>query len=173
MVEPTLAQSWKGPKKERPRLCNPWAQHSQIMSHSNFHARFLPVIIKPISILLWNGLITTVYAASPTMFEIRDLQHLLSLDEHRHFGRAAAAVGLSQPALTKSLQRLERILDTRLFDRSRARVSPTAVGEEVIAQAQARRRSERLEADCGIDDGSRHRLDFDRHWSGDVGVVCI
>ena len=70
------------------------------------------------------------------MFEIRDLQHLLSLDEHRHFGRAAAAVGLSQPALTKSLQRLERILDTRLFDRSRARVSPTAVGEEVIAQAR-------------------------------------
>lgn len=67
--------------------------------------------------------------------EIRDLQHLLSLDQHRHFGRAAQAVGLSQPALSKSLQRLEQELGVRLFDRSRAGVVPTAVGQQVIRQA--------------------------------------
>ena len=68
--------------------------------------------------------------------EIRDLMHLLSLDQHRHFGRAAEAVGLSQPALSKSLRRLEQDFGAKLFDRSRAGVAPTAVGQEVIRQAR-------------------------------------
>ena len=70
------------------------------------------------------------------MFEIRELRHLLSIDEFRHFGRAAQAVGLSQPALTKSLQRMEQTLGAKLFERSRARVAPTAVGSEVLARAR-------------------------------------
>lgn len=70
------------------------------------------------------------------MFEIRELRHLLSIDEHRHFGRAARAVGLSQPALTKSLQRIEEAFAAKLFERSRAGVVPTAVGTEVIARAR-------------------------------------
>lgn len=70
------------------------------------------------------------------MIELRELQNLLSLDEHRHFGRAAEAVGLSQPSLTKSIQRLEKQLGTPLFDRSRPLVVPTSVGEAVIAHAK-------------------------------------
>lgn len=70
------------------------------------------------------------------MFDLRDLQNLLSLDEHRHFGRAAVAVGLSQPALTKSIQRLEKQLGGLLFDRSRPRIAPTALGENVIARSK-------------------------------------
>jgi DNA-binding transcriptional LysR family regulator len=61
---------------------------------------------------------------------------LLSIDEFRHFGRAAAAVGLSQPALTKSLQRIEQALGAKLFERSRARVVPTEIGIEVLARAR-------------------------------------
>ncbi len=71
-----------------------------------------------------------------TMFEIRELRHLLSLDEFRHFGRAAEAVGLSQPSLTKSLQRIEFALGAKLFERSRARVTPTAIGKEVLSRAR-------------------------------------
>lgn len=70
------------------------------------------------------------------MFEIRELRHLLSIDEFRHFGRAAKAVGLSQPALTKSLQRMEQTLGARLFERSRAGVVPTAIGVEVLAKSR-------------------------------------
>jgi len=70
------------------------------------------------------------------MFEIRDLHHLTSIDEFRHFGRAAKAVGLSQPALSKSLQRIERALGAKLFERSRGRVVPTQVGLEVLARAR-------------------------------------
>ena len=70
------------------------------------------------------------------MFEIRELRHLLSIDEFRHFGRAARAVGLSQPALTKSLQRMEQALGAKLFERSRARVAPTTIGLEVLVRAR-------------------------------------
>jgi DNA-binding transcriptional LysR family regulator len=70
------------------------------------------------------------------MFEIRELRHLLSIDEFRHFGRAAKAVDLSQPALTKSLQRMERAIGAKLFERSRAGVVPTAIGKEVLARAR-------------------------------------
>lgn len=70
------------------------------------------------------------------MFEIRELRHLLSIDEYRHFGRAAKAVGLSQPALTKSLQRIEQVLGVKVFERSRAGVVPTTIGLEVLARAR-------------------------------------
>ncbi|MEQ8786090.1 MAG: LysR family transcriptional regulator [Pirellulaceae bacterium] len=70
------------------------------------------------------------------MFEIRELRHLLSIEEFRHFGRAARAVGLSQPALTKSLQRIEQSLGAQLFERSRRHVRPTAIGAEVLARAR-------------------------------------
>jgi DNA-binding transcriptional LysR family regulator len=75
--------------------------------------------------------------AASTMFDLRELQNLLSLEEQRHFGRAAAAVGLSQPALTKSIQRLEKQLGGLLFDRSRSRIAPTALGNDVIARAKS------------------------------------
>ncbi len=70
------------------------------------------------------------------MLELRDLRNLLSLNEHRHFGRAASAVGLSQPALTKSIQRLEKQFGGLLFDRSRSGIVPTMIGEETIVRAK-------------------------------------
>lgn len=68
--------------------------------------------------------------------ELRSLEHLISLGEHRHFGRAAAALGLSQPALSKSIQRLEKSLGAQLLDRSRKGVQPTAIGQQVIHRAR-------------------------------------
>lgn len=70
------------------------------------------------------------------MVELRDLRYLISLDEYRHFGRAANAVGLSQSALTKSLQRIESALGAKLFERSNTRVELTEVGKEVVMRAQ-------------------------------------
>ena len=70
------------------------------------------------------------------MIDLRDLQNLISLDEHRHFSRAAVAVGLSQPALTKSIQRLEKQLGGLLFDRSRSGIKPTSIGIETLARAK-------------------------------------
>ena len=39
--------------------------------------------------------------------ETRDLDYLLAVEEHGGIGKAAEALGMSQPALTKAIQRVE------------------------------------------------------------------
>ena len=45
-------------------------------------------------------------------------------------------MGLTQPALSRSIQVLEKSIGAKLFDRDRTRVVPTPVGERLIAQAR-------------------------------------
>lgn len=68
--------------------------------------------------------------------DLRQLRHVLALDQFRNFARAAEAIGLTQPALSRSIQVLEKAIGARLFDRDRARVEPTQVGERLIARAR-------------------------------------
>lgn len=70
------------------------------------------------------------------MHSTRQLAVVLALAQHRHFGRAADSLGLSQPALTKALKALETALGVRLFDRGPP-VAPTALGEMAVQRAQA------------------------------------
>ncbi|CAA0121359.1 HTH-type transcriptional regulator GbpR [Halioglobus japonicus] len=58
------------------------------------------------------------------------LTHLISVVRHGHFGLAAASLGISQPALSKSIQGLEAVLGVKVLDRER--VVPTTFGETVI-----------------------------------------
>ena len=69
------------------------------------------------------------------MLDVKQLQSLVALDEHRHFGRAALSLGISQPALSKQLQSLESELGVRLVDRSKREVSLTAAGKLVVTRA--------------------------------------
>ena len=66
------------------------------------------------------------------MVEVRQLRHLLAVAEHGNFHRAARAVHLSQPALTKSIQQLERQFGATLFDRTGRRVEPTPMIDVVV-----------------------------------------
>jgi len=68
---------------------------------------------------------------------LRQLRHVLALDHFRNFARAADALGLTQPALSRSIQLLERSIGAKLFDRDRSRVDPTVIGERLIEQARA------------------------------------
>lgn len=68
--------------------------------------------------------------------ELRQLRHLLALDRFRSFARAAEAIGLTQPALTRSIQTLEDGIGTRLFDRDHSRVEPTLAGALLIREAR-------------------------------------
>ena len=70
------------------------------------------------------------------MIETRHLAHVLALARHRNFGRAAQEVHLTQSALTRSIQTLERQLGVRLFDRGRDGVEPTAFGRLVVERAR-------------------------------------
>ncbi len=60
--------------------------------------------------------------------ELAQLRSLLAVVEKRSFGRAAAAVGLSAPALSQSVRALEERLGVQLFRRTTRSVTPTDAG---------------------------------------------
>ncbi|MGR4871847.1 LysR family transcriptional regulator [Variovorax sp. LARHSF232] len=68
--------------------------------------------------------------------QLRQLAHLVALAEQGSFGRAADAVHLSQPALSRSVDSLEEDLGARLVDRVYGQVRFTAAGELVLARAR-------------------------------------
>ena len=68
--------------------------------------------------------------------DLRQLRPVLAIDRHRNFARAAESLSLTQPALTRSLQSLERDLGARVFDRDRAHVEPTPIGTRFIERAR-------------------------------------
>ncbi|MFF7382456.1 LysR substrate-binding domain-containing protein [Streptomyces griseoluteus] len=68
--------------------------------------------------------------------EARHLRYALALAEHAHFGRAAGALGIAQPPLSKQIADLEREVGARLFDRTRQGVFPTAAGAAFLSRAR-------------------------------------
>lgn len=64
------------------------------------------------------------------------LEYLLSVDTHRHFGRAAKACHVTQPTLSAGLAKLEAELGVVLFDRSMQPIVPTSDALAVIEQAR-------------------------------------
>jgi DNA-binding transcriptional LysR family regulator len=64
------------------------------------------------------------------------LQRFLAIYEHRSFGRAAAELHVTQPALTKSIQLLEEELNVKLFERTASGVVPTIYGEALLLHAK-------------------------------------
>ncbi len=68
------------------------------------------------------------------MHSIRQFELVKALATYRHFGRAAAALRISQPAVTRSLKHLEDLLGVPLFDRQG--VTPTVFGELVLSHGE-------------------------------------
>ena len=69
-------------------------------------------------------------------FDLRLLRHARALAEEGSFARAARTLHLTQPALSRSIQELERRTGIRLFDRNKGRVDLTALGEVFLAHAR-------------------------------------
>jgi len=69
--------------------------------------------------------------------EAAELRSLLALADQRHFGRAAEALGISQPALSKRLQRLEEKVGGRLVSRGYRDVRLTEPGRLLLDHARA------------------------------------
>jgi LysR family hydrogen peroxide-inducible transcriptional activator len=76
---------------------------------------------------------------------------LAALAEHRHFGRAAEACAVTQPALSMQIRELERLLGVELVERRPGEVVLTQLGAEVA------QRGDRVLA------GARDLVDFARH----------
>jgi DNA-binding transcriptional LysR family regulator len=71
--------------------------------------------------------------------ELRQFTHLLAVAEKGTIGKAAESLGLSQPALTKSIRNLEASLKVKLLERRPRGVFPTVYGDAVIARARSMR----------------------------------
>jgi DNA-binding transcriptional LysR family regulator len=67
---------------------------------------------------------------------LASLRYLAALDEHKHFGRAAAACHITQPALSNALKALEEEFGVAIVNRGRTFGGFTAEGERVLASAQ-------------------------------------
>src|SRR5271170_7141246 len=67
---------------------------------------------------------------------LRDLQYLAAVADHRHFGKAARACNTSQPTLSMQLKKLEEYLGVQLFERTSKQVMVTPVGEEIAQRAR-------------------------------------
>ena len=70
------------------------------------------------------------------MITLRQLRYLTALAEHRHFGRAAEACAVTQPALSMQIRDLERFLGVELVERRPGDVVLTRVGVEVAERGE-------------------------------------
>src|SRR5690606_41790005 len=64
--------------------------------------------------------------------ELRHLRAFVALCEEANYTRAAARLHLSQPALTRTIQQLERMLECRLIERSSRHFALTDEGRELL-----------------------------------------
>jgi DNA-binding transcriptional LysR family regulator len=64
------------------------------------------------------------------------LKYLVALDDHRHFGRAALACHVTQPALSNALKSLEEGFGTSIVKRGRNFAGFTAEGERILQSAR-------------------------------------
>ena len=67
---------------------------------------------------------------------LRQLRYFEALARHSHFGRAAAACAISQPALSMQIKELEDALGAVLIERGARQVRLTKVGEEAALRAR-------------------------------------
>ncbi len=68
---------------------------------------------------------------------LTELKYIVAVARERHFGRAAEACHVSQPTLSVAVKKLEEELDVKLFERSVNEIAVTALGEEIVRQAQS------------------------------------
>lgn len=67
---------------------------------------------------------------------MKQLGYAVAVADHGHFGRAAEAEFVSQPALSSQIRELERRLDVQLFERGRHGARLTAAGAEIVDAAR-------------------------------------
>ena len=67
---------------------------------------------------------------------LKQMRYAVAVAEAGHFGRAARACNVSQPALSQQIQSIEQACGTSLFDRLKDGVRPTPFGAEFVSRAR-------------------------------------
>src|SRR5256885_17037819 len=90
------------------------------------------------------------------MLSLRQLRYLEALARSGHFGKAAQACSISQPALSMQIRELEEFLGVELVERRQGAATLTETGVEVVARARS------------ILSATRDLVDFAPHGGGEV-----
>jgi len=81
-------------------------------------------------------------ASSPAAdLDLRLVRYFTTVADHLHFGRAAAALHVAQPSLSRQIRRLEQELGARLLERTPQGTRLTEAGQVFLPQAKALLRS--------------------------------
>ncbi|MET3106083.1 LysR family hydrogen peroxide-inducible transcriptional activator [Oxalobacteraceae bacterium GrIS 2.11] len=67
---------------------------------------------------------------------LTELKYIVAVARHRHFGHAAEACFVAQPTLSVAIKKLEDELGVILFERGGSEISTTAIGAQIVAQAE-------------------------------------
>jgi len=97
--------------------------------------------------------------------QLRDIEYFSAVAEHGNLGRAAEALGLSQPALSKSLRRLEKTMEAKLVKRTFKGVELTAVGAALFSHVRRLR--------FALDDVTREVADLTHGRTGHLRVGTV
>jgi DNA-binding transcriptional LysR family regulator len=96
------------------------------------------------------------------VIELRLIRHALALGRYRNFARAAEALHLTQPSLSRSVATLEAQLGVKLFDRSHKGVEPTAFGRALLERGRAL-----------LDDAEALQREFELLAGVEIGTLTI
>ncbi len=69
-------------------------------------------------------------------FTLEQLRGVVAVAEELHFGRAAARLKMTQPPLSRQIQKLERVVGAQLLERDNRRVALTTAGEVFLVEAR-------------------------------------
>jgi LysR family hydrogen peroxide-inducible transcriptional activator len=67
---------------------------------------------------------------------LKQMRYIVAVADAGHFGKAASACNISQPALSQQIQAVEESCGTPLFDRLKSGTRPTPFGQEFVARAR-------------------------------------
>src|SRR5215204_4339907 len=76
------------------------------------------------------------FPTAPEAIELRHLRAFVAVAEELNFGRAATRLYLSQPALSRQIRALERLIGCDLLRRSTHRVELTVAGEALLERSR-------------------------------------
>ena len=80
-------------------------------------------------------------ASQEVRLDLRLVGYFVAVAEHCHFGRAATALRVAQPSLSRQIGRLEQLIGVRLFDRTPQSTRLTEAGEVFLPRARELLRS--------------------------------
>src|SRR4029078_8981396 len=67
---------------------------------------------------------------------LKQLQHLITLFDHQHFGKAAEACFISQSTMSASIVQLEEILGVQLLERGHKAFIFTSLAESIVERSR-------------------------------------